>query len=570
ELMFIDDYPYPRVESIVVQSDSKFLVGGYFTNANGSSIARFNADGTLDSSFNSGTGANGVVSSVTMQSDGRVLIGGYFTVVSGTNRNRIARLNANGSLDSSFNPGTGMNAGVDSIVVQSDGKALIGGAFTTVNGTNRNRLARLNVDGSFDNSFNPGAGVERAVFSLVVQPDGKVLVGKEWTEIAGLFTQPVSVFTFVNGTNRYGSARLNADGSLDSTFISANSFRPNLAAFFHSEDCADDPRYRCDQSAVPVALQPQSDGKVLIGGYVQTSISGDEVFLQSQRYFLARFNADGTSDPGFNPTQGSYSVASIAVQPDGKVIIGGEFNLANGTNRGGIVRLNADGSLDNSFNAVGVGGVSSVALQPDGKVLIGGWFTTVEGVNRSGIARLNANGSLDGSFNPGTGVGGPLERNLTVVVQSEGKVLIGGNFTTINGTNRNRIARLNADGSLDSSFNPGTGADGIVRSIALQADGNVLIGGDFITLNGVLRPYAARLYGDSLASLPALNISRSNNFMIVSWPASALNFQLQENTADIATGDWRNVLATPTDNGTTKTVIVNPAAGNRFYRLRSP
>ena len=258
------------------------------------------------------TGANGMVTSIAVQSDGRVLLGGFFNAINGTNRNRIARLNTDGSLDSGFNPGTGVDAGVNVIVLQSDGKALIGGAFTTVNGSNRNRLARLNADGSLDGSFDPGTTAVSAVFSLAVQPDGGVLVGNV-SHIGGWFTQPVGVFTFVNGTNRYGSARLNANGSLDSTFISSTHFRPNLAAFIHYEDCVDDPRFRCEQVAVPVAVLVQADGKVLIGGYVETTITGDEVFVQSFRHSLARFNADGSPDPSFEPESHSESQAVSAL-----------------------------------------------------------------------------------------------------------------------------------------------------------------------------------------------------------------------------------------------------------------
>ena len=171
-------------------------------------------------------------------------------------------------------------------------------------------------------------------------------------------------------------------------------------------------------------------------------------------------------------------------------------NSIKGTNRLGLARLNANGSLDGSFNpGPGVFGsyVESLALQPDGKVLVAeGYF----------IRRLNSNGSLDASFGTGVGGFGQVESS---VVQSDGKVLIGGLFATINGTNRNNIARLNANGSLDSSFNPGTGADGRVRSVALQSDGKVLIGGDFAAVNGVARPHVARLYGDSVA--PSLSIA---------------------------------------------------------------
>ena len=141
------------------------------------------------------------------------------------------------------------------------------------------------------------------------------------------------------------------------------------------------------------------------------------------------------------------------------------------------------GSNDPTFNVVDDGtnrdganyAVLALALQPDGKLLIGGGFTAYNGTPRNHIARLNADGSLDASFNPGSGANFEVH---ALALQSDGKVLIGGTFTSYNGTPRNRIARLNADGSLDASFNPGTGADTSVRALALQPDGKLLIGGE--------------------------------------------------------------------------------------------
>ena len=205
-------------------------------------------------------------------------------------------------------------------------------------------------------------------------------------------------------------------------------------------------------------------------------------------------------------------------------------------------------------------GIKSIVVEPDGKVLIGGNFLTVNGTNRNGIARLNANGSLDGSFNPGTGVNGTV---YSVALQPDGKVLIGGEFTSINGTNRSRIARLNVNGSLDSNFNPGTGPDRVVRSLALQPDGNVLIGGDFTTVNGAVRPHVARLYGDFI---PSLSLARSNAFVIVSWPSPSTGFSLQQAT-NLMAPSWNSPPESVTDNGTNKFIIVNAPIGNRFYRL---
>ncbi len=149
------------------------------------------------------------------------------------------------------------------------------------------------------------------------------------------------------------------------------------------------------------------------------------------------------------------------------------------------VKAQTPGALDTSFNPTDVGfgfgdgvngSIITTTLQPDGKVLIGGFFTRYNGIFRNYIARVNADGTLDNTFNPGTGASSTVG---TLALQPDGKVIIGGSFTTYNGTSRNRIARLNADGTLDNTFNPGTGASGGVLSLALQPDGKVLIGGAF-------------------------------------------------------------------------------------------
>jgi uncharacterized delta-60 repeat protein len=135
----------------------------------------------------------------------------------------------------------------------------------------------------------------------------------------------------------------------------------------------------------------------------------------------------------------------VLTLPDDKILVAGLFNL-DGTNRC-IVRLNANGTLDNTFTRASLSpneGISSLAVQPDGKILVGGGFTTINGDSRKNIARLNPNGTVDNSSNPGTG---PDRAVDAVALQPDGKVLIGGSFTNVNGTPRPRIARLNPDGT---------------------------------------------------------------------------------------------------------------------------
>src|SRR5215510_11937394 len=172
---------------------------------------------------------------------------------------------------------------------------------------------------------------------------------------------------------------------------------------------------------------------------------------------VAARSAAGDIDPSFNPGLGASgsaaTVFAIALQTDGKVVIGGTFSQAGGQARGNIARFNADGSLDTTFLSSGVGAngdVFAVVMQPDGKILISGDFTTVNGTARNRIARLNSDGTLDFSF-LATGSGANFAVN-SAAIQPDGKVVIGGHFSTVNGTTRNHIARLNSDGTLDSSF----------------------------------------------------------------------------------------------------------------------
>jgi uncharacterized delta-60 repeat protein len=491
------------VYTTAVQSDGKIIIGGDFFTYNGTArnyIARLNADGSLDATFNPGTGADNRVYTTALQSDGKIIIGGNFTTYNGTARNRIARLNTDGSLDGSFNPGTGTDNSVWTTAVQSDGKIIIGGAFTTYNGTARNRIARLNTDGSLDATFNPGTGADDWVYTTAVQSDGKIIIGGE--------------FITYNGTARNRIARLNADGSLDAIFnpgtgandivrttalqsdgkiiiggffITYNGTARNRIARLNTDGSLDatfNPGTGANSYVETTAVQ--SDGKVIIGGDF-TTYNGTAINC------IARLNADGSLDASFNPGTGAnHRVATTALQSDGKIIIGGGFSSYNGTARNCIARLNTDGSLDASFNpGTGANGiVLTTALQSDGKIIIGGAFTTYNGTGRNRIARLNADGSLDATFNPGTGADDWV---YTTALQSDGKIIIGGDFTSYNGTGRNRVARLNADGSLDATFNPGTGANGLVRTTAVQSDGKIIIGGEFITYNGTARNYIARL-----------------------------------------------------------------------------
>ncbi len=366
------------------------------------------APGDLDLTFDAGAIVNSnssviIVSAVVVQPDGKILIGGAFTSVGGTARNLVARLNADGSLDSSFNSPVQANANlgsVSAIALQPDGKILVGGHFLI--GTDVKNTVRLNPNGSLDGTFNTMETGGTGVSVLVLQPDGRILVGGQIGNYDGVAGR--------------GIVRLTSGGSLD-TPLGLNSGLQN--------------------SVYTIALQ--TDGKIIAGG--NFFVVGSSPLQRN----IARLNADGTLDNAFGIGTDN-DVQAVAVQTDGKILIGGSFANFNGTPQNQIVRLNVNGSFDTSFAAgiTGSSGVWTIKLQPDGKILLGGFIGFVNGINRRGIARLSVDGSLD-SFYPMGGAGGANNLVRTVALQADGKVLIGGDFTTVGSTSRSRLARLQGD-----------------------------------------------------------------------------------------------------------------------------
>jgi uncharacterized delta-60 repeat protein len=231
-------------------------------------------------------------------------------------------------------------------------------------------------------------------------------------------------------------------------------------------------------SGTILSVALQADGKILLGGDF-TTVGG------TTRNRIARVAANGTLDAGFDPNADS-GVYSMAVQADGKILLGGNFNTVSGTGRNYVARLEAAGTLDAGFNPNMSGAVFSVAVQADAQILLGGTFTTVGGTTRNRIARVAANGTLDAAFNPN--VSGAVN---SVAVQADGKILLGGNFTSVGGTTRNCIARVAANGTLDAGFNPN--ANMAVYSVVVQADGKILLAGDFTSVGGTTRNKIARV-----------------------------------------------------------------------------
>ncbi len=363
--------------------------------------------GSLDTTFNPLAGSSNSIFSLVLQPDGKLLAGGDFRTLNRTLRNRVGRLNTNGTLDLSFNALGGPNATVRTMALQDDGRLVIGGFFTSVHSTNRNRIARLLADGTLDRFFNPGAGADNPVYSVAICPDGRIAVG--------------GAFTTMNGISRPGIALLETNGTVSTTF------NPGLGA-----------------AGTVFAVAVQTDGKILIGGDFD-SVNG------ISRPRLARLNRDGSVDTTFDVGTGPNAlVRAITLQSDGKILIGGSFTNVNGTARGHLARLTSAGAIDSSFMTAVVGGdgdVNAIALQFDGKIIVAGEFARFNDVSRSGITRLYRNGKSDPSINFGQGANDAVS---TVVVQTDRKMAIGGRFTTFDGQPRAYIARIHG-GSIAGS-----------------------------------------------------------------------------------------------------------------------
>ncbi|RYY87108.1 MAG: hypothetical protein EOO15_12790 [Chitinophagaceae bacterium] len=426
------------------------------------SLSVFAQDGTRDATFSSGTGPELFVRTVVVQPDGKPVIVGDFSTYNGTSRTRVARLNTNGTLDGTFTTGTGANGVVQSVALQSDGKMIIAGDFTSYNGTARNRIARLNANGTIDGSFNPGTGLDAIVRVVLVQDDGMILVGGQ--------------FNTFNGTARKSVVRLNSDGSLDTSF-----------------------------------------------------------------------------DPG---TGASSVVYTMAIQPDGKIVIGGLFNTYNGTTRNRVARINSNGSLDATFDPVaGANGqVFAIALQQDGMVLVGGSFTTFNGTTRGRLVRLSSTGAVDLTYNTGVGASNAVQ---TIAAMADGKAVIAGLFTTFDGTSRNRIARVSNTGALDGGFAPGTGLDNVIYNLCKLPDGNLLAGGDYTTYNGVAAVRIVRIKNTVGTTLLTGSLATSSLCAGagISVPYSSYGTFTSGNTFNVQLSDASGSFANPTDIGSVTSTL---------------
>ena len=257
----------------------------------------------------------------------------------------------------------------------------------------------------------------------------------------------------------------------------------------------------------------------------------------------------------------------MALQVDGKVLIGGAFTTVAGFPRPRLARLGTNGTLDATFPSLGItnGNVFAISLAPGGKILIGGNFRYLNNVPRSGVARLNGDGTLDTSFDPGAGAAGTV---YTVGALTNGMVFIGGDFTMVNGTNRNRYALLRPDGSVSEVFDSTVGADNTVFASQVTPDQKIFIGGDFTTVGGVSREGVARLNVFALPSVAVLTGPQiSGGVARISVTTTPHYVYILEGSSDLR---YWLPLSTNVAAGVTLDLLdANySGSGHRFYRVR--
>ncbi|WP_374073585.1 delta-60 repeat domain-containing protein [Bdellovibrio bacteriovorus] len=482
------------VQKMKIQSDGKYVVVGQ-TDGGGTNdfaIVRYNADGSLDTSFNStgkvamefGSYSSDGANAVAIQTDGKILVAGYSEVTSSDFA--IARYNSDGSLDTSFNSNGKVVTDIGSnsydvaygIAIQGDGKIIVIG-HSNASGSDDFVIVRYNTDGSLDASFNStgkvttdiGTGTVDYAFSMAVQSDGKIILVGD---------------TSASGSINFAVVRYNTDGSLDTSFNSTGKVITDISS--GSYDVAHD-----------VTLQ--GDGKIIVAGYSNISSNRD--------FTVVRYNTDGSLDTSFNSTGkvttdiGSTSTDygnAISLQSDGKIIVVGHSNAV-GSNDFVVVRYNSDGSLDTSFNStgkvstdIGTGSsewTKSVIVLGDGKILTAG-SSSSSGSYDFTLARYNTNGSLDTSFNStgkvSTDIGlSSVDDVLSITIQSDGKVVAVGQSGNT-GAYDFAVARYNTDGTLDTSFNStgkvttdiGAGSNDSAYTVAIQSDGKIVVAGNSI------------------------------------------------------------------------------------------
>jgi uncharacterized delta-60 repeat protein len=512
--------PYPGFESpfgpnsvftaLVGHADGRLTVSGSLFDKDGNqlpSMLRLQFNGAIDPGFTPWFGTNGIVTHVRLKDDGRLL------VVTNGNSTGVAWLDSSGA------PAEGPNglferyASVNSVAVQPDGKLLVGGTFTVINGVRRTTLARLHADGSVDADFDAQLDAPSFVQAITQLPAGEFLIQGYLTRS----NQPLS-----GSMHRFAT---------DGTLMEGDAFHHS---YMHFDAWVHDIDHQ---------------GRLIAGGFF-TPTNGGRLGL------VSRFTITGGRDPSFDTRQAwSFGgVDFLRVEAQGSVLVGGFFPGPPGIAVPGIVRLHPDGSKDTNYSVTfGLAeGLRPVALQGGGRILMGARsgaqratgaaagrppvdgpgsiifieiqrqplpthsfppspplpFEPQSGAVRQslpsdaarlaasvaatptrGLHRLHTNGSLDAAFLPPLGTNSFIS---TTIVQADDRILVAGILFDLEGRRLPSLLRLLPDGALDASFSVDTG-DVLPSAVVIEPDGNILVGGSFGEFGGMPRTGLVRL-----------------------------------------------------------------------------
>jgi uncharacterized delta-60 repeat protein len=535
---------HDEANSVAIQTDGKIVVAGFTGTTNSVylfAIARYNSDGVLDNTFNddgelfSGfrfVGGNAIAHSVAIQKDGKIVASGMID-----NNVGVARYTTDGTLDNTFDGNGALSTDFGSTdagfsaAIQDDGKIIVAGTSN-----NNFVLARYNTNGSLDNTFS-GDGKLTTDFSgtdgsnsVAIQPDGKIIAagysnmdfaivrynadgtldntfsadGKLVTDIRGTPDYAHSVAVQANGKivaagssynssdNDFAIVRYNADGSLDNTFSSNGELTTDIGGAYIAAN---------DNGA---AVLVKSNGKIVVAGTSSTSGTNAKSELA-----IVQYKSNGKPDNNFGFQGkvlgefegGNFVARTAAVQTDGKIIVGGYFDIA-GKHDFALVRYNADGSLDKTFSSdgfvttkislIGPDHCQALGIQPDGKIvaagssqdcLLGSTFCKPD----FAVVRYNADGTLDNFFSLDGKLTTDFASNADVInsvaLQQDGKIVVAG-YTYTGSHFDMAVARYNANGDPDNTFS-GDGKlttdfssfDDFAQCVKIQADGKIVVGG---------------------------------------------------------------------------------------------
>lgn len=521
-------------------------VGGAFTNYQGTvanRLVRITSNGarsvatTFNTNGSGANGPNGIVYSIVPAQDATtdIYIGGAFTIVGGTTINKIARLDNTGAHNVTFRTGVvttnnGFNADVRTIVVDATDttRLYVGGAFTTYKAVANNFIIRLKNDGTSDlANFATGVGFSAAsiVYSISQIPGtSDIIAGGSFTtykatpaarivrlnslgsivpafnyrlgfetSVYNIYIPPLvenptldiyasGAFLNYNSNGMPRLARINADGTLDN-FLEVGAGVAGASAYAYNFMLAQDKSEKIYIGGSFTTYNGTSSAyiaRVLRNGLYDTSFAVGTGFNAIVRTIIPRVNRTGLT----------------AAQKD-QIYVAGDFTTYKGAPVGTynrIVRLNSDGSVDNTFN-VGTGFNSVVySMIPTndgtGDLYVSGFFDTYKGVSSKKIIRLKENGDIEYSFNVGSGFNNYV-LSMENAPDSTNDIYVGGYFTTYNGTTKNKIVRLEPNGSISNLFSVGTGFNAAVSKgvWTIKADpnstGNIYLGGNFTSYQSI-------------------------------------------------------------------------------------